>query len=89
MSIITNAVALVRQHGFDDDIAYLSVWYGSGKTEIPTATPYQVLAWMEQVKHVPIVSEEQAEKWLASYAAHKKGGGLTNEIRLTGNEDVV
>jgi len=72
MSIIANAVALTRL-GFDYDIAYLSAWYGAGKIECPTATPYQVLAWMEQVKHIPIVSEEQAELWLQAYTAHKTG----------------
>lgn len=73
MTIITNAVALMRQHDFDYDIAYLSAWYGSGETEIPTATPYQILYWMEQVKHIPHIEEAQAEEWLTAYARVKKG----------------
>ena len=71
--IVANAVALVRQHRFDFDIAYLSAWYGSGKKEIPKASPNQVAAWMQRVKNVPVVSEAQAERWLQAYADHKCG----------------
>lgn len=74
MGIIAKAKALVEQHGFDFDIAYLSAWYGSGQDDVPAASQHQVVAWMQRVKHVPVVSEEQAEEWLRAYARHKTGG---------------
>lgn len=69
--VVALAVALMRQHRFDWDVAYLSVWYGTGQPGRPTASPAQVVAWMGQVRNVPMVSEEQAEEWLAAYAGQK------------------
>jgi hypothetical protein len=68
------AKALIYQHGFDYDIAYLSAHYGSGKRELPTATPYQILAWIERVKHVPNVSETEAKRMLTAYSVAKASG---------------
>lgn len=71
MGIAANAKALMEQHGFDYDVAYLSAWYGSGRTDVPTASPWQVIAWMSQVKHVPVIDEETALRWLGIYSGRK------------------
>lgn len=60
------AKALVQQHGFVYDVAFLSVWY-SRHEEIPTATLHQVVARMAQVRNVPRVSAAEAEEMLQAY----------------------
>jgi len=41
---------------------------------LPTATVYQIIARMDRVKNVPIVSKEIAEDMLEAYAEIKSGG---------------
>ena len=66
------ARALMEQHDFDFDIAYLSVWH-SVHDETPTDTPAQILARMHQCQYIPQVSEQMATSLLSAYARHKKG----------------
>lgn len=66
------AVALCKLHNFDYDIAFLSAWYYLHGCR-PTATPYQVLARMEMVKNIPIVSEKEAQTMLDCYSKSKMG----------------
>ena len=66
------ARALMEQHDFDFDIAYLSVWY-SVRDETPTDTPAQILARMHQCQYIPQVSDHLATSLRRAYARHKKG----------------
>jgi hypothetical protein len=74
MNISNYAVAraLVEQHDFDFNIAYLSVWY-SVHDEIPTESPAQIVARMHQCQYMPQISEQMAAALLGAYARHKKG----------------
>jgi hypothetical protein len=74
MNISNYAVAraLVEQHDFDFDIAYLSVWY-SVHDETPTESPAQIIARMHQCQYIPSVSEQMAKSLLGSYSRHKGG----------------
>jgi len=72
-SVAALAAALMREHGFEFDVAYLSAWYGSGNEEPPTASPAQALAWMERVKTVPSLTREEAAEMLAAYSRHRGG----------------
>ena len=64
------ARALVEQHDFDFDVAYLSVWY-SVHDEPPTESLAQVLARMQQCSHVPRISRSMAVALLDAYSRHK------------------
>jgi len=66
------AKALVEQHDFTFDVAYLSVWY-SVHDEPPKETPAQVLARMERCGRIPAISAKMAVALLAAYTAHGTG----------------
>ena len=60
------AVALVKQHSFDPDIAYLSAWY-SQHSEMPKASWYQMVGYLQKVKRVPVITEADAAAMLRNY----------------------
>ena len=56
-SVYAIAKALTDQHDYCWDVAFLLVWY-SRHVEMPTKSPYQALAIIQRVKHVPTLSEK-------------------------------
>ena len=65
------ARALVEQHGFEPDVAFLSAWYATSAAPPPTLN--QALARMQRVQHVPLVSADKAKALLAAYSRRKRG----------------
>jgi len=73
-SIYAIAKALFVKHNFDYDIAFLSVWYFHHPGETPTASLPQISARMDAVRHIPVVTSADADRYLAAYAGQKKLG---------------
>ncbi len=67
------AKALVQQHDFDFDVAFLSAWYGSGNSEIPEKTIPEIASRIDKVKWVPAITEAEAERMRKAYAEHQMG----------------
>ena len=60
-SVYAIAKALTEQHDYCWDVAFLLVWY-SRHDEMPTKSPYQALAIIERVKHIPELSENDVKE---------------------------
>ena len=67
------AKALMDQHEFCHDVAYLSVWY-TIHDKPPKESSDQVLARIMRCKHVPTISAQFAE---ALHCAYKRRGSKT------------
>jgi hypothetical protein len=74
------ARALVEQHDFDFDIAYLSVWY-SVHDETSTESPAQIIARMHQCQYIPQINEKMAVALLSAYTRHKGGPTEARETK--------
>lgn len=61
------AKALMEQHGFTFDVAYLSVWYSIYPERTPPDSLHQLLARIEQCKRVPQISEQFAQAMFSAY----------------------
>jgi hypothetical protein len=85
-SVYALARALERQHGFHCDVAFMSAWYGSGRTGIPEVTYAQMVSRMAAVRRVPALTEEEAERMRAAYRQHQLHGRCTACVDLATQE---